>query len=195
MDVLGTETAAQTNRTEHYLLAAVVLAVCLRLLLLGAYPVTDTTEARYAEIAREMVATGNWITPQIDPGVPFWGKPPLSTWITAMSLATFGVTAFAARLPHFILSVIICWLVLAFARRERDSIQGWLSVLILATTPVFFISSGAVMTEAALVLGTTLAMACFWRSVNAAQPSIADRYGFFIALAVGLLAKGPVALV
>ena len=45
------------------------------------------------------------------------------------------------------------------------------------------------------MLGTTLAMVCFWRSVNSAQPSIVDRYGFFIGLAIGLLAKGPVALV
>ena len=195
MDVLSSRAVERAGPPERWLLAALLLAACLRLLLMGIYPLAHTTEARYAEIAREMLATGNWITPQIDPGVPFWGKPPLSTWLTAMSLAAFGVTAFAARLPHFLLCSITCLLVFAFARSERDTFHGWLSAAILATTPVFFLSSGAVMTEAALVLGTTLTMMSFWRTVNAARPPIADRYGFFIGLAIGVLAKGPVALV
>jgi 4-amino-4-deoxy-L-arabinose transferase-like glycosyltransferase len=195
MDVLNPQSATPADRPERWLIAAFVLAAFIRLLLLATYPVTDTTEARYAEIAREMVATGNWVTPQIDPGLPFWGKPPLSTWVTAASLATFGVNALAARLPHFLLCAIVCWLVFSFDRRNHDALQGWLSTTILATTPVFFISSGAVMTDATLLLGTTLAMVCFWRSVNAAQPSVLDRYGFFIGLAIGLMAKGPVALV
>ena len=55
----------------------VVLAFVARLLTLNAYPLTDNTEARYAEIARKICETGHWIVPQIDYGVPFWGKPPL----------------------------------------------------------------------------------------------------------------------
>jgi len=47
----------------------------------------DKTEARYGEIARLMSETGNWITPQIDYGLPFWAKPPLSTWASALSIS------------------------------------------------------------------------------------------------------------
>ncbi len=62
-------------------------------------PLNDVSEARYAEIARKMLETGNWVTPQHDYGVPFWAKPPLSTWLSAFSMKLFGVNEFAARLP------------------------------------------------------------------------------------------------
>ena len=56
----------------------------------GAYPLMDSTESRYAEIARKMLETGDWVMPQFDYGVPFWGKPPLSTWLSAAAMAAFG---------------------------------------------------------------------------------------------------------
>ena len=53
----------------------VVVAIGIRLATLGAYPLTDNTEARYAEVAREMMASGNWVVPQLH-GEKFWSKPP-----------------------------------------------------------------------------------------------------------------------
>ncbi|MBI5153896.1 hypothetical protein HZA57_01555, partial [Candidatus Poribacteria bacterium] len=65
------------------LLAGLLVLVWLaRLCTLGAYPLMDKTEGRYAEIAREMVANGQWIVPLLEPGQPFWAKPPLSMWAT-----------------------------------------------------------------------------------------------------------------
>ena len=52
-----------------------VTLLLVRLLDMVVVPLTDPTEGRYAEIARKMVETGNWITPQFDYGVPFWAKP------------------------------------------------------------------------------------------------------------------------
>ncbi len=52
-----------------------------------------------------MLETGNWLVPQVDYGVPFWGKPPLSMWLSAAAMAVFGVNEFAARLPSFLLLV------------------------------------------------------------------------------------------
>ena len=57
------------------------LAFAIRLLSLGSYPLMDTTEARYGEVARKMAELGDWITPWYDVGVPFWGKPPLAFWL------------------------------------------------------------------------------------------------------------------
>ena len=54
-----------------------------------------------------MAETGDWISPQIDYGVPFWGKPPLSTWLTAISLKIFGINEFAARFSSFFLIFLL----------------------------------------------------------------------------------------
>ena len=66
------------------------LLIAIRMFFNGVLPLMDKTEARYGEIARIMSETGNWTTPQIDYGIPFWGKPPLSTWASALSISAFG---------------------------------------------------------------------------------------------------------
>ncbi|GAK84400.1 hypothetical protein JCM19238_1967 [Vibrio ponticus] len=60
------------NRVHLWAILGAVFLI--RLISLGAYPLMDTTEARYGEMARLMTETGNWLTPQFDYGVPFWGK-------------------------------------------------------------------------------------------------------------------------
>ena len=90
---------ALTVRERRWLAWLVVAIVVVRLVSLAAYPLTDPTEARYGEIARKMLETRQWIMPQFEYGVPFWGKPPLSTWLSAAAMGVFGVNEFAARLP------------------------------------------------------------------------------------------------
>lgn len=173
-------------------LAIVALA---RLLTLGLYPLTDTTEARYAEVARKMVELGDWITPWYDYGVPFWAKPPLSTWLTAASLKLFGINEFAARLPYFLLAMFIAWLVWDWVGR-RSRREALLVVVLLSGTMLYFIAAAAVMTDLALVLGTTLAMRGFWASFESADsPRPREQWLLFIGLGLGLLAKGPIAVV
>ena len=187
---------ALTARERRWLALLVVVAAGVRLVTLPAYPLMDPTEARYAEIARKMLETGDWVMPQFDYGVPFWGKPPLSTWLSAATMAAFGISEFAARLPSYLMLVgcgaLVAWL--AALRGGRD--QTLWTLAPFAATALVFIAAGAVMTDPALALGTTLSMAGFWIAVNAPAP--AQRAGasmFFVGLAVGLLAKGPVAAV
>src|SRR5690606_18909463 len=164
---------------------------------MAALPLMDTTEARYAEIARKMAAMGDWITPWADDGVPFWGKPPLSFWLTAISFRLFGVSEFTARLPHFICALLIGLMVWDLARRVEGKRAALLAVAVLAGSSLFLISSGAVMTDTALVLGSTAALYGFWQALGGA--TVAQRRAggwlFFLGMAVGLLAKGPLALV
>ncbi len=68
-------------------------------------PLMDKTEARYGEIARIMAETSNWVVPHIDYGIPFWAKPPLSTWASALSISLFGTHAFFVRLPYLLVAV------------------------------------------------------------------------------------------
>jgi 4-amino-4-deoxy-L-arabinose transferase-like glycosyltransferase len=86
----------------RWLFAALAVALAVRLATLGGYPLMDTSEARYGEIARVMRETGNWVTPQETPGTPFWAKPPLYAWLSAASTYVFGVDEFALRLPSML---------------------------------------------------------------------------------------------
>lgn len=180
---------AATGGRLVWILLAALLAV--RLFTMAAYPVMDTTEARYAEIARHMLDSGDWLMPQIEPGVPFWGKPPLFAWLTAASFKLFGLSEFAARLPHLLLGLATLWLVARAGRRELAPGSGSLAALILASTPLFFVASGAVMTDSGLLLATTLGMLGFWFCTQRDEP--AWGWIFFAGLGLGMLAKGPVA--
>lgn len=186
-------TAERRRRRVPALLWVLGFIVVARLLTLGAYPLFDKTEARYALIGELMLRTGNWITPLIDVGVPFWAKPPLSTWATALSYATFGVNAFAARFSPFLFVAGAGVLVYLLGAATRGRRTGLLAACIFASSGLTFYLAGGVMTDPALLLGTTLTMAAYWRSLQA--PSPAWGYLFFIGLGISLLAKGPIGVV
>jgi len=181
---------------ERWLIGLIVVTIAVRLATLGLYPLMDNTEARYAEVARLMVGTGDWVTLHHRAGEAFWSKPPLSTWLAALSYLTFGVNEFAARLASLVPSLGVAWLVYDLARRRGRRDTALRATAILLTTPIFFVSAGAVMTDAALVLGTTLSMAGFWQAMTHVDRSgRVWGYLFFVGLAIGLLAKGPVGVV
>ena len=176
------------------LLGALGALALLRLVSLGLYPLMDKTEARYADIARRMVEANDWVTPWIGNGVPFWGKPPLSFWTTAASLEIFGINEFAARLPHYLLGGLVIWLVWQFARRSSMR-AAWHGASLLAGSVLFLVSGGAVMTDMALTLGTTLVMVGFWRCFQTDGHRRADPLLLALGVVIGLLAKGPVSIV
>jgi len=180
---------------NRVLLITIVVAMLGRLLMLGFYPLMDTTEARYAEIARKMLELNDWVTPWFDYGVPFWGKPPLSFWLTAMSFKLFGINEFAARLPHWLAGIVIAWLVWGMAgwRSRREAI---FAVALLVGSGLYFIASGAVMTDMIFAVGTTLAMRSFWLGLQGTEKERrCERWMLFVAIGIGLLAKGPLTLV
>ena len=186
---------ALTVRERRWAFWLLLLGVGSRLITLGAYPLADTTEARYAEIGRKMVEVGDWITPWFDWNVPFWGKPPLAFWLSAGSMKLLGAGEFAARLPSFVLGLAILGLVFGLMRRQRGFDAALVACLVLASTALFFVCSGAVLTDTALAFAVTLAMVAFWRGTRSSErAAMAWRYAFFAALGLGLLAKGPVAL-
>lgn len=177
------------------LVAFLVLLLALRLVLMIWLPLTDTTEARYAEIARKMVETGDWITPQFDYGVPFWGKPPLHSWASALGMKLFGVGPFGGRIFILAAALSVLWLVLNWAVQWRSRDVGLVTVAVCGSSLLFFGASAFVMTDMVMVLGTTLAMIAFFRAVTTPDHSAMWGHLFFVGLAIGLLAKGPTAVV
>ncbi len=182
-----------TQRAARQFFWVLVFLFCTRLLAMYYIPLNDSTEARYGEIARIMLETHNWITPMHQYNVPFWAKPPLSIWLSALSMKVLGVSPFAARLPGFLLSLSILGLVWSIAKRRGGVTAAMTATLVLAGTLYFYLNSGTVMTDPSLLFSTSLIMIAFWQTVMERQRSW--RYLFFIGMGVGLLAKGPVALI
>jgi 4-amino-4-deoxy-L-arabinose transferase-like glycosyltransferase len=176
--------------------AALGALLVVRLISLALVPVADSSEARYADIGRRMLELDDWITLWFDDGVPFWGKPPLHAWMTAAGMGIFGIGGFGARLPHFLAGVLVALVVWDWQRRERGAAQAQLAVALLWGTALFYLCAGAVLTDMALLLGLVLAMRGFWRGLHA-PPAERLREGrlLFVGLTIGLLAKGPIALV
>lgn len=172
----------------------IVALIAARLISLACYPFFDTTESRYGEIARIMLQTDDWITPQIDYHVPFWGKPPFHTWMSAIGFGYFGINEFAARVPHLIISILTLGLVAQFTRKVVGSQQAWFSVLVLCSSLGFILASGMVMTDSALLFSYTLAMVSFWLNWQNIKPKL-NGHLFFAALGLGMLIKGPVMVV
>ncbi|MGB7391274.1 ArnT family glycosyltransferase [Marinomonas sp.] len=176
------------------LLLLLLGCVVIRLLSLSLYPLMDTTEARYGEMARIMVETGNWVTPMFDYNVPFWGKPPMFTWLSSVGFSLFGITELAARLPHLLVGLGVLWLTYLLAKTHFQSRRmGLFSASVLASTFSFILISGAVTTDTALTFSITLSMVSFWFAWNKKHPIWG--YLFFVGLALGMLSKGPLALV
>ena len=184
-------------RSDFALWLLVVLAgvLLVRVVSMGAYPLMDTTEARYAEMSRKMIESGNWLVPMFDYGVPFWGKPPLSFWASAATMEVAGVTAWGARLAPFLASLAIGALFFAWPFRTDRREKALACFVVLATCGLGFVAAGAVMTDEFLALGTMLAMVAFWKAVSEPVPRPIWGFLMFAGLAVGLLSKGPLCLV
>jgi 4-amino-4-deoxy-L-arabinose transferase-like glycosyltransferase len=174
---------------------ALGVLLLIRLASLSLYPLMDTTEARYAENARIMLETGDWVTPWYPNGMPFWGKPPLSFWVTALSFKLFGVNELAARLPQLGVAIGIGSVVWSFIRRHAPMRAALHGAALLAGATLFLVSSGAVMTDMTLALGLTLVMVGFWRSIEGQRNDVTAVILPAVGIAIGMLVKGPVSVV
>ncbi len=182
-----------SNQAPDFVFFTLFFLLVCRLISMYFVPLHDPSEARYAEMARKMLETGNWVTPMHFYGVPFWAKPPLSFWLSAFSMWLFGVNEFAVRLPSLCLSMGIVWLVWTVAKRQKGMVVAKVSILIIASSLGFIIDAGAVMTDPSLLFCSTLSLVAFWRAV--VEKNHKWGYFFFIGLGLGLLAKGPLVLV
>ena len=79
-------------------------------------PLWEPDEGRYAEIPREMLAAGDWLTPHLN-GVLYFEKPPLQYWLSALGMKLFGVNGAAARLPLALASGLMIWAAWRLAKR------------------------------------------------------------------------------
>jgi len=180
------------QKNHIIIVTSIIILVIFRFFLTGFIPLLDKTEARYAEIARLMYETNEWIVLQIDYGIPFWAKPPLSTWLSAISINLFGVNEIASRLPSFLLCIVILIILGKLVKKSGSSF--YLPAFILLTTPEFLIHLGVVSTDVTLTFSITLIMLSFWKAMLNDKKTYWN-YLFFFAIGLGLLSKGPIAII
>lgn len=173
-----------------------VLLLIYRIVLMWALPLADTTEARYGEIAQLTIAHGFWLMPHIDIQTPFFAKPPLSTWAAAVSMSLFGINEFAARLPSLLTAAASAVVAMAFAGALGVN-RKWLVLPVLASCPLFFISAGAVMTDAVQMSIVCAALYFAWRALCIESAGAAGRLrrrpwqlAFWAMVGIGALSKG-----
>lgn len=165
--------------------AAAIVLTC------GILGLTEPTETRYAEIAREMVATGDWLTPRLN-GITHLEKPPLAYWAIGGGMAALGPNEWGARLTGALAAGFLLWCVASIAGfrgdvgRDRSAVLG---PLILASCPLFFVLSQRVAADTFLAA----AVGGFWVAVL--HPRTRTGGWPHVAMAIGFLAKGPVVLV
>jgi 4-amino-4-deoxy-L-arabinose transferase len=115
-------------------IAIVALFLLIYILPLGVRPMVIPDETRYAEVPREMLASGDWVVPRLD-GIRFFHKPPLGYWLNAAAMTLFGENAFAVRLPSAmsvgISALFVFLLVRKFTGRHLPAI---LAAVILITS-------------------------------------------------------------
>jgi 4-amino-4-deoxy-L-arabinose transferase-like glycosyltransferase len=182
-----------TRRWRAWMPAALLALLAARCWLMWAAPLADTTEARYGELARQTVTHGYWLMPHMDAATPFFAKPPLSTWSSAAFMTVFGISEFAARLPSLLLCALTVWIAMAFAGRLNMT-RRWLVAPVLATSPLFYVTAGTVMTDAMQMTIIFAAQYFAWRALDPAQPGREAgrrwRLAFWAMIGLGALAKG-----
>lgn len=197
------------HKNTYTLIALLLFILIVRLVSLSFYPLMSTTEARYAEMSRKMLELNEWIMLYYyDYETPFWGKPPLSFWASAGTMWLFGINEFGARFAPFLFGLLCCGLFFLWHFRRKESenkiLRPLACAIILSSTGIGFVASGAVMTDEALLFCVMLCMISFWKCANSACGSVLGSatkaiqksnaiygYLFFVGLGLGLLAKGP----
>lgn len=166
---------------------------------LGSFPLLDDpNEAQYAEVAREMLEANDWLSPQLN-YVLFLNKPPLSYWAIAFVYQVWGIHEAAARLPGAVAGWLTVLIVLVWGWRAFGPFVGCLAAGILASMGGFFVETHEVRPDLWLVLGLTLAMFALRELLEQPEEYLfrwsAPLALWQLGLAVGLLAKGMLALV
>lgn len=119
--------------TTFSLWIIIALAIVIWFYVLGARTLVPTDEGRYAEMAREMFSTNDWITPRLN-GIKYFEKPPLQTWMNALTFLFFGLGEWQARLWTGLTGLLSIFLVGYTATRLYDKKAGITASLILGST-------------------------------------------------------------
>jgi 4-amino-4-deoxy-L-arabinose transferase-like glycosyltransferase len=158
---------------------------------LGVLGLIDPDEPFYAQTAREMVQTGDWLTPQIY-GAPQFEKPIFYYWLVAGSFKAFGESELTGRAPTGVFATALVLMLWAFASQVWNARTGFLAALVLATGLEFCVMSRLMLTDVPLAFFLAGALFSYWRAGEKEE-----RRNFWIAVSItcnglAVLTKGPI---
>jgi len=154
-------------------------------------PLYIPDETRYAEIPREMLATGDWIVPRLN-GLRYFEKPVFGYWVTALSILCFGENRFAVRLPSALTTGLSAMLVVFILRRSRLGSSALLGAAIFLTSLQVYVLGVSNLLDAVFSLFVTASLVCFYFANQACrgQARLGWLAGFGVACGLGFLTKG-----
>ncbi|AWY42672.1 phospholipid carrier-dependent glycosyltransferase [Pseudomonas putida] len=159
---------------------------------LGNHQLQGSTEARVAGIAMEMHLDNDWVTPRLF-NEPFLEKPPLSLWLDAAAIRTFGGTPWAVRLTSAFAGLFSVMFLYAMLRRfGRPVSVAWTAALMLATMASYWSNVRGVGEDALLALGVSMALLAFFAGTRRA--SVGNALLFALGITIATLSKGVLGL-
>jgi 4-amino-4-deoxy-L-arabinose transferase-like glycosyltransferase len=170
--------------------ALVLLCLILFFFRLGGHFLWDIDEGMHAVTAKNMVVTGDWVTPTFN-GEVFFDKTPLSNWFSALAFIVLGFTEFAARLPAALLSLAGVLLTYLFGWRIFGGRIAFLSAVALATALEYVILARAVVHDPSLAFFVTLSLLAFYRAYTDEAGRVKYLLLMYASAGVAVLAKGP----
>lgn len=163
--------------------------------MLGSRPLSVPDEARYSEIPREMVATGNYLTPRLN-GVKYFEKPPLFYWLQAGSIRLLGLGEWSLRLWPALFALAGCLAVYTAGRVLFGRETGLLSAVVLATSLLYYALSRMIILDMPVSVLLTIALLAFLLGTRG-PPGRRRRlylWGFYILAALATLTKGLIGI-
>ena len=184
-------------KTKSLLLFGVltgILCICLYFAGLGDYGFIDPDEGRYSEIPREMIESGDFITPRLN-YVKYFEKPIMHYWLTAISFMAFGQNEFAGRLTPVVLGLLGCWITFLLAKRvTKDFRASVISAMVLASSVLWYALSRINITDMTLTFFFTGALYFFRVWIDDTERKI-WLVMFYVFMALAVMSKGLIGVV
>jgi 4-amino-4-deoxy-L-arabinose transferase-like glycosyltransferase len=194
---VGDRPAAAITRSRSALVGLALTCLTISWFgFLGTRSLYDPDEGRYAEIPREMLQNGDWILPHLN-GLVYLEKPPLQYWLTALSFRCFGESEGAARLMTGLAGYLTLVVVFMLGRRLWGTEAGVKAVALTAASTLFVLLGHQLTLDMLLSFLLTSSLACFLLAQSERENRHRSRWwmlGCWVAMALGVLAKGPVAV-
>jgi 4-amino-4-deoxy-L-arabinose transferase-like glycosyltransferase len=187
----GSEKVAHRGFPVIHVLLLLLVASCMFFAGIGRLALIEPDEGRNAEVAREMLAKGDWIAPHLD-DFSYLDKPPVYFWEVATSFKVAGLSEASARFPSALAGLLTVFLAWFLARRMFGSSTGLYAGIVFSTSPLVVVFAREVIFDMTLTLFVTGAMVCYWlREASSERRKLLDVL-FFATMGLATLTKGPV---